>query len=111
MRRILLVLSVATLMAAMMVATAAPAFADKGGLGGYSECNAQEDTTCVDAGRKDSSSDPGIQGDQGVLVTHYGNNPNAPQQVTVFGSGEQGGSGAQVIRPGNNKLCTGNVGC
>jgi hypothetical protein len=50
MRRILLVLTVALVMAAMMVAVAAPAFADKGGIPNENACHGQFISTAAQLG-------------------------------------------------------------
>jgi hypothetical protein len=50
MKRILLVLAVAAVMAAMMVAVAAPAFADKGGIPNKNACHGQFISTVAQLG-------------------------------------------------------------
>jgi hypothetical protein len=110
MRRILLVLTAALVMAAMVVVTAAPAFADKG-IRGHSDCAVGNgNTACVDAGL-DVPGDPDSAGASVLTETH---NPKFGRQTTrVQGSGgivrPGEGSGAAVNSPGSNDDCRGSL--
>ena len=98
MKRILMVLSIAALMAAMVVATAMPAFADKGGVPGHctQEGNFLVIETC--AGGGPSSDGPGGGGGREttfsiVVPLEFGGGTIPLSGCATGGSGGPGGGG------------------
>jgi hypothetical protein len=86
MRRIVLVLSAAALMAAMVVASALPAFADPGGIPGHCKPADSGLQTCAGGSGKQGGGGGGLTTD--VSPTFPG-----AFTFTTGGSGEQGGGG------------------
>jgi len=96
MRRLLLVLTVALVMAAMVVVTAAPAFADKGEGGHLFDCS---EVLCGSAGG-------GGTGGEGATFT-ITTPPSDPADPFLPNITSIGGSGAKVCNPGSNTTCVG----
>ena len=97
MRRLLLVLTVALVMAAMVVVTAAPAFADKGERGHLFNCS---EVLCGSAGG-------GGTGGEGASFTITTPPSDPSDSIPEPNITSIGGSGAKVCNPGSNTGCVG----
>jgi hypothetical protein len=95
MKRILMVLAVAALMVAMMVSTAMPAFADKGG-GGHCEQLQPHLEDCFGGG-----SEPGGGGGGGFTQTATDREGNVVETITTGGGSNFRGTGSG----GGGKFC------
>ena len=99
MRRIILVVAVALVMAAMMVATAVPAFAAKGGNGGGA-VNTEESGTCTVRGKTQPCEGKIVQTPSGNLnATVHGHPPKEPAA--------KGGKGGRAVKKDLRGTCEG----
>jgi hypothetical protein len=111
MRRILLVLPVALVMAAMVVVTAAPAFAVGGG-GGRCPANPQG-TVCTSGGGGNTAPGTGSGSAGGQADNIISDEKQGETEILAFGSGgpgiESGFNGARVCGAGSNTTCKGAI--